>query len=276
MANKVLHLLWNAALLGAFFIQGAFLSAITRDPDKLRRRRVAGMNRFARLFRRALNLRVTVHGRDILDSLRAEKYLLVANHVSYLDVIVVGSLERLVFITSVEMGADRIMGPVTRNGGCLFTDRRKFVSLPKEIERFSQCLADGSKVVLFPEGTSTNGDAVQAFRGSLFQIAISAQAPVLPMCVRYLKLDGKPVSTANRDTICWYGDMTFMPHFWKLMGHKIEVEVTILPPVPFEPRRSRAELSGLIHQQISQVYQSYPPFAESDPDTADNLLSPKE
>ncbi len=272
MLNKIFPLLRNAALLAAYFISSAFINISTRDPLNLRRRQVAQMSRFALAFRKALNISVRVIGAESLEALRSTHYLLVANHVSYLDVIVLGSLERLAFITSVEMGENSIMGPITRNGGCLFTDRRKFVSLPAEIERFSQCLASGFKVGLFPEGTSTNGNTVRDFRGSLFQVAIGAQAPVLPVCLRYLSIDGQPVTVQNHATICWYGDMTFAPHFWKLLGHRLEVEVNVLPLINYDPRRSRAALSQLTHSVIHQCYHSYPPIDPAFP-IADQIPS---
>lgn len=261
MVNRTIHLIWNALLLLAFFVRAGLINATTKDPERRRKRLVASMNRFCKKFRRALGLKITVNGADILRSMKSEKYLLVANHVSYLDVIILGHLEQLVFITSVEMGEDGVMGPITRNGGCLFTDRKKFVSLPDEIQRFARCVSAGNKVVLFPEGTSTNGDTVQAFKGSLFQVAVPAEAPVLPVCVRYITIDGKPLDTGNRDTAFWYGDMTFMPHFLKLMGRKIEIEVNILPPVMYDKSRNRGQLSDIVHGMLLKCYTSYPPIS---------------
>jgi 1-acyl-sn-glycerol-3-phosphate acyltransferase len=258
LITRIYHLLWNAIVLGSFFVVAAFINTTSRHPDKRRARQVANMHRHCKQFRKALRMTVHINGSQTLEGLRDSSYLLVANHVSYLDVIVFGPVERLVFITSVEMGQNSIMGPITRNGGCLFTNRRKFVSLPNEIERFSVCIASGFKLALFPEGTSTNGSTVNEFKGSLFQVAIGAKAPVLPVCVRYLSIDGVPVTSANRDQAFWYGDMTFFPHFWQLMGRKIEVEVNVLPLIDFDPYRTRAQLSQLTHATILNRYRSYP------------------
>lgn len=190
----------------------------------------------------------------VFEQMKGKNYLAVANHVSYTDIIILASLDDFVFITSVEMGSNPFLGSITRKGGCLYTDRKKFVSLPKEIEKFADTIKQGFKVMLFPEGTSTNGETVKEFRKSLFQVPFLAQCPILPICIRYKSLDGKTIDMGNRDLLYWYGDMDFAPHFMKLIGRRIEAEIEILDPVYSLEGKTRQTLSNDVYTQIRSCF----------------------
>jgi 1-acyl-sn-glycerol-3-phosphate acyltransferase len=200
---------------------------------------------------KSFGITVKVNNPQNLKCLEAENHLIVANHVSYTDILVLASIYPFVFITSVEMSEAPLLGDITRNGGSLFTDRKRYTSLPQEIQNFADALGKGFNIMLFPEGTSTNGETIKEFRKSLFQTSIIAQKPVLPICVRYTTLDGKPFQTQEqRDIVCWYGDMTFVPHFFKLLGHRIEVEANILDPITFDPTVNRQQLCDKVQDLL--------------------------
>lgn len=251
---KLPHLIVNVSVLATYFGVGSLIQWFTRDPIKARHRATRFTSTMCRVFLKTLNIKVSVEGAEKLAKMRKDSYLMVANHSSYTDILVLSSMENLVFITSVEMGSNPVLGDITRLGGSLYTDRKKPVSLPKEIERFSDTIRKGFKVVLFPEGTSTDGRSLKDFRASLFQVAIGAQATILPVCISYQSVDGQPFGDANRDTICWYGDMDFVPHFIGLLNHQIEARVTVLDPIPFDPNTSRAELSERTRDLLLTTY----------------------
>lgn len=251
---KLPHLIINVGVLSFYYGWGSLLWNFTRDPVKRRRRATRFTSVMCRVFLKTLYINIRTEGLEKLKALRDQSYLLVANHSSYMDILVLSSLENLVFITSVEMGNNPVLGGITRLGGCLYTDRKKPVSLPKEIERFSDTIREGFKVVLFPEGTSTDARTIKDFRVSLFQVALGAQTTVLPVCISYQSVDGRPFGDANRDTVCWYGDMDFLPHFIGLLRHRYEVLVSILDPIPFDPSLSRTELSELTRERLLTTY----------------------
>lgn len=257
LLKKIPYLLWNAALVVDFVLVARVLRLFSRDPVRRRQLSIWNTQRISRKLLKSFHIKLQVKHPERLAALAKESYLLVANHSTYTDILLLSSLERLVFITSVEMGKNPFLGTITRLGGCLYTDRRKKVSLPAEIAKFSATIREGFKLVLFPEGTSTSGATICEFRKSLFQTAVDAHCQVLPVCIRYRRLDGQPITDANRDTISWYGDMTFLPHHWKLLAHRIEAELTILEPVPYDPQRSRGELSDLVHERLLQNFHSY-------------------
>lgn len=252
--NKCIAFFWHLYLLIDFFISASVIQMLYKDPDRQRQQLVKNTTRISQGFLKAFGIDLQVFHPQRLDVLKKTNHLIIANHVSYTDIIVLSSLHPLVYITSVEMGENPFLGDITRLGGCLFTNRKKHTSLPQEIENFAETLKHGFNVVLFPEGTSTNGERIKEFRKSLFQIAIHAKVPVLPICIKYTHLDGKPIDSTNRDLVCWYGDMTFAPHFKKLLGRKIKAEVHILEPTPWVDTNTRGELCDKTHQQLSECF----------------------
>jgi 1-acyl-sn-glycerol-3-phosphate acyltransferase len=248
------YLLHHLLLVADFFVYAFVIKLIYRDPIIQRHKLVKNTNRISRKFLKAFRIELSVNNPERLIALQDQPYLLVSNHVSYTDIILLASIENLVFITSVEMGANPFLGAITRYGGCLYTNRKKPVSLPGEIKKFITTIQEGFKVVLYPEGTSTSGETVKEFRKSLFEVPVRAQCPILPVCIRYTHLDGKQITGANRDYVCWYGDMTFVSHFMKLLGRKIRAEIEILDPLPVPGTKTRTELSEAVY---AQIYASY-------------------
>jgi len=252
--KKIYYTLWHVIIVAVFFIRAYLIQLFTKDPLQRRQRFTRNTTYIGRKLLNAFNIKLNINNPERLQWFEHQNYLIIANHVSYLDIIILSSILNVVYITSVEMGASPFLGNITRLGGSLFTNRKKFVSLPKEIENFSKTLSDGFTLVLFPEGTSTNGEKFREFRKSLFQIAIKSQIPLFPICIKYKTVDGKPFSAENRDIVCWYGDMTFTPHFMKLVTRKIEAEVHLLEPVPVDQTSTRQVLSDLSYNQLWECY----------------------
>jgi len=239
-----------------FFLTAQWIQMTCRNPIRRRQRFVANTSRICRKFMRAFRIELNVKGQSILEKMKDVPYLLVANHGSYTDIIILASLENLTFITSVEMGNNPFLGAITRLGGSLYTDRKHPVGLKREIQNFSDTILKGFKVVLFAEGTSTDGRTIKDFRKSLFQVAINAQCPVLPVCIKYKSLDGKEIDDDNRNLIYWYGDMDFAPHFMKLLNRRISAEIEILDPIVQLEGKMRSELSDEVYERIYASYHS--------------------
>ena len=136
---------------------------------------------------------------------------------SYLDALILASLRPVCFITSIEMKNVPVLGLLTELGGCLYTERRSKENLRSEVAQLSQALQDGFDIVIFPEGTSTNGTGILPFKRGLLSAAMDAKKSILPITIQYQEINGKKVNTGNRDILCWYGDMYFAPHFFKLI-----------------------------------------------------------
>ena len=236
-------------IAASFFIRLLFLS-------KSKRRALSTRNSsfFAKQVLSVLGIDVTVHGREKLPA-RGKTRFVVSNHVSSLDILVLLSLVPAVFVTSVELKNRWLTGMIARCGGSLFVERRSAASLKKEIDEISRVLRKGFTVVVFPEGTTSNGERVMPFKNSLFDAAIKSPAKILPLCMRYRKVNAEEVAVQNRDSIFYYGGETFVRHALKVLSLKsIEVEVTALDTIPAHGHESRKQLAASAHHAISASY----------------------
>lgn len=157
--------------------------------------------------------------------------LLVANHVSYLDVVILGSFTDALFIAKSEVDGWPVFGFIARVTGTMFIKRHWRQALAQR-DAMAERMRQGQSLVLFAEGTSSNGLGVKPFKSSLLSVAepwvmdrpVAAQA----VTVAYRRLaDGTPFGPANCDLYAWYDTMSFGPHLWqalKLPGLEVEVE----------------------------------------------------
>ncbi len=154
--------------------------------------------------------------------------LIVSNHLSYIDVLVIASRFPSCFVTSVEIKQTPFLGQLCSLAGCLFVERRSRDNLSKEVGALTRALKAGIDVTIFPEATSTNGESVIRFRRPLFQAAIDANVSVLPITLNYRKIDDSRVNPENRDFVFWYGDMPFLGHLWSFfMLKRVDVEMSL-------------------------------------------------
>jgi 1-acyl-sn-glycerol-3-phosphate acyltransferase len=209
---------------------------------------------FARLILRALGIRVR-YRKQGHRPLPAGSCLVVANHVSYVDILVIAALRPSVFVTSVELKHSFPLGMLARLGGSLFVERRNPAGLKREIRDIGSVLQEGQSVVLFPEGTTSDGATVRPFRNSLFTAAILSRRPVLPLCLRYLRVNGRRVDEKVRDSVYYYGHTTFLEHVPRLLRlRSLHVECIALDPVPSDNERSRKDLAARCRDSIVAAY----------------------
>ena len=182
------------------------------DPWQRRRKRIKLIQKYARKGLSALNIEVQVE--DEHNYLLKDNALLVCNHMSYLDILVLSSIYPSCYVTSLEMKHTPVLGQLCDLGGCVYVDRKTKKNLGKEIGEITQALSKGLNVCFFPEATSHNGEELLRFRKPLFNAARYAHKKILPVSLNYLEIDGEAFSIKNRDKVCWYGDMDFLPHLW--------------------------------------------------------------
>lgn len=184
-----------------------------------------------------------------------KNYLVVSNHLSYLDILIIASHVPSCFVTSVEIRDTPVLGVITRWAGCLFVERRNKQNLGHEISELTDGLANGLNVAIFPEATSTNGEQVLRFRSPLYTSAIEAGREVLPICINYRAINGEPVTLKNRDHVYWYGDMPFFSHFMNLTSLKsVEVDLEFLPVVYKSEMNSPKEVAQYTHSLVEQRF----------------------
>lgn len=255
MLIKLIITIWYFIV---FFLKGGFIMLFVKDRIKRYTRNSENTSRACKKLVKLLDVDIKLTNPEAWDLLQKENFLVIANHVSYFDIAILTSVRPFLFITSHEMKNTPFLGELTQLGGSLYTDRKKFTGIMGEIKSFATFLNDGFNVVLFPEATSTDGKKLRKFKKSLLQVAIEAQKPILPICVKYLSSNGEPISDKNRDDYYWYGDMAFLPHFMRLIRTKAtKIEITILDKIQVSPESDRKTLSDNAFEQISKKYYSY-------------------
>lgn len=187
---------------------------------------------------------------------RANKnYMVVCNHLSYLDIFIIYSVLPSVFVANSELEEEFPLGAVTKYGGGIFVERRNRSRLIDDMDNISSVLDMGLNIVLFPEGTTSDGQAVSAFKAPFLKSAINTGANVLPLCINYKKIDEGPLDKENKDLIFYYQDITFFEHFFRLLKLKsIEVELEALEEIEVNPKMTRKELSQIAYDKISSAY----------------------
>ena len=185
-------------------------------------------------------------------------FLILSNHLSYLDVFVISSVFPASFIASVdEVKGAFLLGKATELSGGFFVERRSRSGLRTEIEAISQILSMGTNVALFPEGTTSNGDQVLPFKTPLLSIAEKAGVEILPLCIKYRRIDGEELTEKNRDLVYYYGDMNFFDHLFKLLPVKsIDAELMLLDNIDPQSMASRKELARSVYDLISGAFDS--------------------
>ena len=192
---------------------------------------ISRLNRnFTLLLRMILNIKITVTGDE--GQLERGGYVIIANHVSYVDGIVLGSIFPILFVSKREVKSWPIIGQWNTLCGTVFINRQHKEEAGSLVEEISRKLKHEANILLFPEGTSTNGEKMLPFQTVPLAAPLRNRSIIVPATIAYKSLDDAPVTAANRDAICWYGDMDFLTHFWQLLGHRsIEVLVTIQPKI---------------------------------------------
>jgi 1-acyl-sn-glycerol-3-phosphate acyltransferase len=193
---------------------------------------------------RALWLQEACHG--VLASLGVQctfegeipaRGLVVANHLSYLDIAIFATIMPCCFVSKNEIAGWPFFGEAARAGGTVFLDRKSMASANVAAAVINERLNQSIPVLLFPEGTSTDGSQVLRFHGRLIQPAVELGAPVTAAAIRYI-----PSDDAREREVCWFGDAGFLSHLWKVLGVSgLSAHVKFGEPHIYSDRRVAAE-----------------------------------
>jgi 1-acyl-sn-glycerol-3-phosphate acyltransferase len=185
---------------------------------------------FIFLLRTILNIKVTVEGDE--GQLERGGYVIISNHVGYIDGIVLGALFPVVFVSKREVKSWPVIGQWTTLCGTIFINRQRKSLVSLTIKEIRRKLKQEANILLFPEGAATNGERMLPFQTAPLAAPLRSRSIIVPVTLAYTGIDEQPVSAANRDLIYCYDDMEFLPHFWKLLTlRSVEVRATIQPKV---------------------------------------------
>jgi lyso-ornithine lipid O-acyltransferase len=180
--------------------------------------------------------------------------LFVANHVSYTDITILGSVIAGSFIAKAEVADWPFFGWLAKLQRSVFVDRR-VRSAATQRDAITDRLSAGEALILFPEGTSGDGNRVLPFKSALFSAAQPNDIPpviVQPVSLAYTRLDGMPIGRLYRPFFAWYGAVDLAPHLWSMVSlGMVEVVVEFHPPTFLSHCGSRKALAGYCYARIA-------------------------
>ena len=233
-----------------FFISTMLISCFySLFPNMFRRGLAFLVSFFSKMILNVLNVEVEKYGEFDID----KNYLIISNHMTYLDIMIMSSVVPSSFITSIEMKNTFFLGQIVTLGRCLFTERRGYKNLLNEIDEVEKVLKNGFSVVLFPEAKSTNGDRIIPFKRAFFRAAKQAHTSILPVVINYLSIDDEIITTQNRDEVFWYDGMGFVSHFLNLCKKK-KIKVELYFEESFSPEEPSRKLRDKAFEKIQSKY----------------------
>lgn len=238
------------ALAVIFILHHELLTLIIRNDSRRLSLYLKSIQRYCKLVSSLLDIKVVT---PVAESPGQGK-LMICNHMSYIDVLILFAAHPSLFVTSVEIKETFFLGKLAQLGGCFFVERRKdkrsLQARDSEIACMTARLKAGFNVFLFPEGTSSAGETVLPFKANFFQTAIDGQCSIQPLVLNYLG--------ENSSLIPWYGSMSFTDHLFQICQQpEILVSLQQLPTVEGAHYQDRFQLALDLHTFIREAYEKH-------------------
>ena len=203
---------------------------------------------------------VRVHVRGAVPERRP--VLLVANHISWADIIVLGSVMELCFIAKAEVRSWPVFNVLAILQRTVFIVREARRQSHVQAGSIAQRLLDGDAMVLFAEGTTGDGVRIGPFKSALFasvhealKAALHSHVTVQPVAIAYTRLGGLPLGRVDQARAAWPGDVALLPHLLGfLRAGSYDVDVVFCEPGDFSAQISRKEIARLSHERIRHAF----------------------
>lgn len=201
-----------------------------------------------------LGLRVHVHGAMA----RERPLLIAANHISWTDIMVLGSLGDVAFIAKSELHGWPVLGSLAKLQRTVFVERDRKRKSGEQVSEVGKRLAGNEAIVLFAEGTTSDGNFLSPFKSTLFaaaDIALSEggaeKMHIQPVAIAYTRLHGMPMGRRHRAVASWIGDADLVPHVGRLLREgAMDVHVRFGEPVEYTARSNRKEVARHAHERV--------------------------
>lgn len=213
---------------------------------------------YHRIICKLIGLRVRVIGQRFAQ----HPLMIVSNHASWTDISVISSVTPIVFVAKSEVAKWPIFGLLAKLQRSVFVDRQRRQKTGEVNAEIAQRLASGDPVMLFGEGTSSDGNRVLGFRSALIGAARDALAEaehtgrvwIQPMSLAYTGMFGLPLGRQHRPNIAWYGDFDLIPHLTNVLRRGVfDVTVTWGEPVAFDETSDRKEVTRRLEAMVRQM-----------------------
>lgn len=184
--------------------------------------------------------------------------LIASNHISWIDIIVLGSIAPISFVAKQEVKDWPVFGALAKWQNSVFIDRSTRLGAKEQANIINQRLLDGDNIVLFPEGTTSDGNFIYPFKSSLFgalgvgDAAISS--PIQPVSIAYNKLCGLPMGRFKRPLAAWPGDIEIGPHLMGVIAEPhLGVVVSFGEPVAQNEGINRKEITMIVQARVAEM-----------------------
>jgi lyso-ornithine lipid O-acyltransferase len=214
------------------------------------------------LYHRILCMLIGVRIRQIGKRSTDFPLLILANHASWLDIVVITALTPAVFVAKKEVAAWPIFGWLAKLQRTVFIDRQRRHRTGAATQEIAERLIGGDAVVLFAEGTSSDGNRVLPFRSALIGAVHHAigssthhdRVTVQPLSLAYVRLNGLPLGRAFRSRVAWYGDADLVPHLARVCADgAIDVTVSWGEPVSYDMSADRKDIARIAEQAVRRM-----------------------
>lgn len=181
--------------------------------------------------------------------------LLVGNHISWLDIPVLGGIAPLSFVAKREVSTWPLISTLAKLQSTVFIDRNRRSAVAETRNQIMERLVAGERVILFAEGTSSDGNQVLPFKSSLFA-AIEPNGSnggyaLQTVAIVYTRVHGLPMNRQQRPAVAWYGDMDMASHAWGVLkGGPLDVHVRLGEPVPLASVGDRKKLAIHAYEKV--------------------------
>lgn len=204
---------------------------------------------YHRIVLRILGVRVAIEG----EALKAGPAILAANHVSWLDIVIMSAVAPASFIAKRDVNGWPFFGQLARLQRTVFVDRDRRHSTGASRDEMQERLAAGDILVLFAEGTSGDGASVKPFKTAFFAAAEQENVSVQPISIVYTGHRNLPMTRRQRPLYAWYGDMELPPHLWEALGHgPVEIKVICHAPLKVAEVGNRKVLAKTVENTVRQ------------------------
>ena len=180
--------------------------------------------------------------------------LYISNHLSYLDIPILGSTLIGRFIAKNEISKWPILGYLSKIGNTIFIDRNlRFLKTNKSL--IFDCLCRGNNIILFPEGTTSDGVRVLKFKSSLLTSLEHKNILIQPIVIKYQSVNGMPLNRWLKPIIAWYGDVDLKPHLMNILKlFSIKAQIIFLPALNGKDFTNRKDMTSTLHHAIDSSY----------------------
>jgi 1-acyl-sn-glycerol-3-phosphate acyltransferase len=209
------------------------------------------------LVTRALGFHVTVHGKMT----RQRPLMLASNHVSWSDIPILSSIASVCFIAKSELARWPIFGTLGRLQRTIFVERERKRTAGEQASELAERLVAGDAMVLFAEGSTSDGNLIMPFKSTLFGAAemavrsgAAAKVFVQPVAITYMRVHGMPMSRLHRPLAAWIGDMDLVPHLAGVLREgAIDIDIRFGEPRAFDAASDRKAVARQMEDSVRKM-----------------------